>query len=139
MTQMTPPDKLKALSNEALSEQVEAGLTEGALAIAKAGMALKEIQRRKAYPTTFEAFVSDEFGMTRSRAYQLIYASEILADLVDVFDRKQLPKSDSAVLPMMKLSKDQRIEVWQRALQESKRSPGQGTVKRLVKEMYGPA
>ncbi len=139
MTQMISPKKLQALSDEALSEQVEAGLSAGALAIAKAGMALKEIQRRKAYPTTFEDFVSDEFGMTRSRAYQLIYASEILADLIDAFDRKQLPKSDSAVLPMMTLSKDQRIEVWRRALRESKRSPGQGKVKRLVKEMYGVA
>ncbi len=139
MTQMIHPEQLQALSDEALSERVEAGLNEGAFAIATVGIALKEIRRRKAYPTTFEDFVTNEFGMTRSRAYQLIYASEILADLIDTFDKKQLPKSDSAVLPMMKLNKEQRIEVWRRALKESKRSPGQGTVKRLVKELYGVA
>ena len=139
MTQSFSPDTLKALTSQALNQQVEMGLSEGALALMRAGMALKEIQRRRDYPTTFEAYVSDEFGMTRSRAYQLIYAADIIADLVDAFPVKNLPRSDSAVLPMMTLSKEQRIEVWRVALEGAKRSPGQGTVKRLVKELYGAA
>jgi hypothetical protein len=139
MSDLLSSDVLKSLTPQALNEQVEMGLKEGALALARAGMALKEIQRRREYPTTFEAHVFEKFGMSRSRAYQLIYASEIIADLADEFPLSRLPKSDSAVLPMLTLTKEQRIEVWRRALEESKRAPGQGTVKRLVHEINGVA
>jgi hypothetical protein len=135
MTDLLSLDELKSLNSQALNEQVEMGLKEGALALARAGMALKEIQRRREYPNTFEAHVMETFGISRSRAYQLIRASEILADLADVFPLSRLPKSDSAVLPMWTLTKGQRIQVWSKALDEAKRSPGQGTVKRLVKEL----
>jgi hypothetical protein len=120
-----------------LAALVEDGLSTGAQAIAQAGFALKEIQRRGDYATTFEAHIREKFDLTRGRAYQLIYASEVIADLASVFESRQLPRSESAVRPMISLSREQRIEVWRRALEGAKRSPGHGTVKAIVQELVG--
>ncbi|ABW31805.1 hypothetical protein AM1_B0079 (plasmid) [Acaryochloris marina MBIC11017] len=135
MNKDMPLDNLGQMSVNDLSECVEAGLNAGAYAIAQAGLALREIQRRGEYPTTFEAFVKDKFALTRARAYQLMYAADIIADLASVFESNKLPRSESAVRPMIGLTKQQRIEVWRRALKGKQRSPGYGTVKAIVEQM----
>jgi hypothetical protein len=63
--------------------------------------------------------------------------AEIIADLSEAFDLKQLPRSESAVRPLIRLSKEQRIEVWRRAIEGRKRSPGHGVVKEIVEQLYG--
>lgn len=128
-------DKYDAMSAEELTESVDAGLHAGAYALAQAGMALREIQRRGEYPTTFETFVKEKFGLTRSRAYQFMYAADIITDLASAFDANKLPRSESAVRPMIALTKEQRIEVWQRALGGTRKSPGYGAVKAIVDEV----
>ncbi len=130
-----PLDNLAKMSVQDLSKCIEAGLSANAHSITQTGLALMEIHRRGEYPTTFEAFVTDQFSLTRSRAYQLMHAADIIADLAGVFDPNQLPRSESAVRPMINLTKHQRIEVWRRALGDQCSFPGFGTVKAVVDQI----
>ena len=135
MNNDVPLDDLAKLSVKDLAKCVEAGLNANAHSITQTGLALKEIHRRGEYLTTFEAFVTDRFALTRSRAYQLMHAADIIADLAGVFAPNQLPRSESAVRPMISLTKQQRIEVWRRALEDPRSFPGFGTVKAIVEQM----
>ena len=120
---------------ETLCKQVESGLSMGAQAVLKAGGALKLIRDRRLYPGTFEQFLADEFDLSRHRGYQLIYASELIEELRESFPDHKLPQSESAARPMVKLSKAQRVEVWRRALEGSKRSPGKALVEKTIAEV----
>ena len=135
MNNDVPLDNLAKLSVNDLSEYVEAGLNTNAHSIIQVGLALKEIHQRREYPTSFEAFVTDKFTLTSSRAYQLMHAADVIADLASVFDANQLPRSESAVRPMISLTKQQRIEVWQRALEGQRSFPGLGAVNASIEQI----
>ncbi len=134
---MNKPNVSQEESLESLNAQVHEGLESGARAIIQVGLALEAIRQHKGYPGTFEDYVDREFDLNRIRAYQLIYAAEVMQDLVEAFPSKSLPRSESAMRPLVKLSKAQRIKVWERVLSErpNKRMPGYATVKAAVEAM----
>jgi hypothetical protein len=103
-----------------LEQEVSLGLQNGAEVVCRVGNALAQIRDRKLYREcgykSFENYINDKFSMTRARAYHLISAAEIIADLLPYFQGKALPKNESVVRPLMKFPKDQRVDIWKAVL-----------------------
>ena len=122
-----------------LEIDIESGLDSGAQALLQVGRSLREISNRRLYRDqgykTFEAYVADRWEMQRARAYHFIAAADVLEDLATKFDKKSLPRSESALRPMSRLTKMQRIAVWSAALEASKR-PGRGIVVQAMEQLH---
>jgi hypothetical protein len=72
--------------------KLESIVAEGISSFVAVGEALKEIRDGKLYREaykTFEKYVRDKWGFDKSRAYQLIDASEIKANLSTIVDKTQ--------------------------------------------------
>jgi hypothetical protein len=72
--------------------KLESIVAEGISSFVAVGEALKEIRDGKLYREaykTFEKYVRDKWGFDKSRAYQLIDASEIKASLSTIVDKTQ--------------------------------------------------
>jgi hypothetical protein len=99
-----------------LEKAVNLGLHQGAEVVCLVGDALAEIRDRKLYKElgykSFEKYINEKFSMTRGRAYHLMSAAEIIADLKPHFDDKALPKNESVVRPLVKFPKNKRVDIW---------------------------
>lgn len=99
-----------------LEQEIRWGLQSGSEIVYRVGTALAQIRDAKLYREcgyrSFEKYVQDQFSMSRARAYHLISAAEIIADLKPHFNDKALPKNESVVRPLMKFSKDKRVDIW---------------------------
>jgi len=87
-------DVLNVVERRSL-ENLEKVIERGVESFLATGSALKEIRTEKLYREgykTFEAYVKDRWGIDRSRAYQLIDASDLKADLSTIVDKN--PKAD---------------------------------------------
>lgn len=80
------------------------------------GEALAHIRDNRLYRgshKTFETYCQDRWGWSRQRASQLILASEIEKGLSTTVDK---PKNEAHSRPLSKLPKEDRSEVWERAV-----------------------
>lgn len=94
----------------------EAIIRNGLQTYIEVGNALLEIRDQRLYRTThqtFDAYCDERWKMSRARAYQLIGASEVAADLSTIVDIGETPESH--LRPLAKLPPEQRAQAFQRA------------------------
>jgi len=103
-------------------EIVTNGLNTACIAFYEIGAALTRIRDSRSYLhsrwRTFEEYCKKQFGIGRSRVYQLIDAAKVYADLAPtvVDENSQLslspPNSERQCRPLVQLTSDQRKAVW---------------------------
>ena len=100
--------------NSELAKQ-EARIERG---LVDAGNALLVIRDEKLYRVehrTFEDYVKSRWGLSRSRAYQLIEASEVVDKVVNkmskILDKSLLPANDSQLREIAKAPEEKQVEI----------------------------
>lgn len=98
-----------------LESQIKTGLD----SYGAAGLALREIQRKQLYrvtedgtPRTFEAYCKERWKFSRSYAYRLIAAANVLENLSP---RGDIPQTPMQTRPLAKLPPEMQGEVWDQA------------------------
>lgn len=105
-----------SVNEQSKLSQLENIIFENFGAFVKVGQALAEIRDRRLYREqfkTFELYAKRIFDVARSRAYQLIEASEVVGDLSTMVDKKYLPRNERQARELARLPKEQQPKVWQ--------------------------
>jgi hypothetical protein len=109
----------------------------------EAGLAFREIQEKRLYKLegfkTFENYLKEKWGKTRSHAYNLITAVEIISeDLSPIISEKvPLPTAATQVRPLIKLEPEQRQEVWRKACETAPNGKvTENHVKKVKNELF---
>lgn len=110
-------DNIKPLSAVEKSRRVEleAVITENFQAFCAVGQALAEIHNSQLYRTThgdFAEYCRDLWDVSRSRAYQLIDAAQVVENIKMIKGIEIMPVNESQVRPLTKLGMGQQIEAW---------------------------
>ena len=90
------------------------------------GRALSEIRDQKLYREqfkTFESYCKHHFGYSRSHAYRLIGAADVIEDLSPIGDKSKLPQAEAHVRPLIELTSEERKTVWERVIETSGDAP----------------
>ena len=123
-------------SREQLEQEIDSAIEDGAKTFVRLGNALAQIRDERHYKeagyTRFEDYTQERWEFTRIRAYQLIDAARVYGYLSETFDQKQLPKGESSIRKMGRLTQAQCIAIWQQALERSPR-PTRALITELVK------
>jgi hypothetical protein len=135
---MIPVDErdIKALSsNETeILEYCERVIAEGIQTFVEVGRALLVIRDQQLYRqtyATFEAYCRERWDLSRTYAYQLIGASEVVDHVAAVSD--VVPTNEAQARPLASLPPEQQVEVWQEAVETAPPSGITAThVKRTV-------
>lgn len=106
----------------------------------EAGKALQEIRDRKLYRSThktFEAYCKDRFGFNRISAHNKIAAAQVVENLFSNAEQKlQLPTSERQCLSLATLEPEKQIEVWSKAVEQSRgKIPSGKIVKGIVETL----
>lgn len=83
------------------------------------GRQLKEIAHKKIYKkkwSSFNAYCSNDVGITSSRAVQLIAASRVAITLIEAGHNK-LPQNPSQAFALSKLCGDDLVDAWEKLLE----------------------
>jgi hypothetical protein len=114
-------------------------IEEGVQTFVNVGRALLVIRNQRLYRqsyATFEAYCRERWDLSRTYAYQLIGASEVVDEVAAVSD--VVPANEAQVRPLVSLPPEQRVEVWQEAVDTA---PPSGItaahVKRVVTQVKG--
>lgn len=97
-------------------QQLESTIERGLQAFWEAGNALREIRDQKLYRQThsnFEAYCSERWNISKTRAYELISASKVVLQLSAEAD--VLPENEKQARPLSPLNPEQRSNAWQAA------------------------
>ena len=103
---------------------------------AEAGDALKTIRNQRLYRekfSSFRAYCRARWGFEASRARQLIAASDVYKDVVDVSEFK--PINEAQLRPLSGLATEPRRLAWKTA-SEREPQPTETTVKAVVHELF---
>ena len=106
---------MKDLSQRNLS-QLKETVTKNLSATIEAGLALKEIKDRELWKEeaeSFQAFCVDNWGVSRSRAYQLIECAEIVTELPPQLST--MVDTERGARELKKVPKEKRAEVVEQA------------------------
>ncbi len=104
------------------------------------GQKLKYYRERKLYrfeAKTFGQWCEQELGMKRYYAYRLISASEVYENVAhgqQKIPEKNLPTNERQVRPLTKLTPEEQVELWVKAVKESDKMPTGKQIEQLVKE-----
>ncbi len=100
--------------------RAERTIAKGLKSFLAVGMALKEIKVRRLYRehfATFEQYVVERWELSRPRAYELVAASEVVADLSAMADILLLPENERQARPLTWLRQPKhRKRAWQMAM-----------------------
>ena len=103
--------------------RAERTIARGLKSFLAVGMALKEIRDKRLYRQhfdTFEEYVAKRWELSRTRAYELCAASEVVADLSAIADIRFLPENEAQARPLSRLKlPDQRERAWNVALERA--------------------
>lgn len=112
-----------------------------------AGMALKILRDKKLYREThrtFEAYIKERFDFSKSGAYYLISAFEVVENLKrpQFVDKNEgasiLPTNESQCRPIAKLSPEQQRDIWNKAVKKANgKVPSARIIKEIVNELEG--
>jgi len=83
------------------------------------GCALAEISANKLYRLThdtFEDYCRERFEVARRTAYQYIEASSVMDNVRNCAQTKILPMNEAQVRPLTKLSPEDQIQAWEKAV-----------------------
>ncbi len=130
-------EKIKPLSTTEQSRraELEKVITENFQAFCAVGQALAEIHNSQLYRTTHEDFATycrDLWDVSRSRAYQLIDAAQVVENIKMIKGIEIMPVNESQVRPLTKLGMGQQVEAWKAAV-ESATGENEKITARLVK------
>ncbi|MFT5028530.1 MAG: hypothetical protein ACI9VS_000955 [Candidatus Binatia bacterium] len=87
--------------------------------------AMRSIVENKLYKSrhrSLEAYVKAQFGMSRSRANQLVDCDRVMENLSTKVDKNSLPKNERQIRPLVKLPLDEQLEYWLSGGDNSSRS-----------------
>ena len=138
------PVKDLSAQEEKRLEYLESIVVENLMTCFQVGRALIEIRERKLYrkkAKTFEKYYKELFDIAKSRANQLMRASEVIENFHSCGsfkDKDCLPKNEAQVRPLLKLSPDQQVSVWKAVIESS--PPGKtpsSHVDKVVKQYLG--
>jgi hypothetical protein len=136
---------LPPLSNEDKQRLQDFTITikEGMKSFCATGSALKKIKEEKLYREihkTFEKYVQSTFQMSPRRANQFISASEVIENLKQNGNNcPVLPINESQARVLASLPKEQQVEVWTKAVENSAGEvPTAKIVKETVNELCPP-
>jgi len=103
--------------------RAERTIARGLKSFLSVGLALKRIRDERLYRQrydTFEAYVSERWELSRTRAYELCAASQVVADLSAIADIRFLPENEAQARPLSRLKlPDQRERAWNVALERA--------------------
>lgn len=103
--------------------RAERTIARGLKSFLSLGLALKRIRDERLYRQrydTFEAYVSERWELSRTRAYELCAASQVVADLSAIADIRFLPENEAQARPLSRLKlPDQRERAWNVALERA--------------------
>ena len=108
----------------------------GSDALLSSGLALKTIQDNKLYlPISkgFVEYVEQNLGIAYIHAFRCIKAAELLLFLQEHFD--ELPQSESAARPLVKLSRANQLKAWGEVVRitaKDKWAPGKDRVQKTI-------
>ena len=112
-----------------------------------AGRSLKILRDKKLYREThrtFEAYAKERFDFSKSGAYYLISAFEVVENLKrpQIVDKNEgasiLPTNESQCRPIAKLSPDQQRDIWNKAVERANgKVPSAKIVRQVVNEIKG--
>jgi hypothetical protein len=111
-----PTDALSPAETDALA-RCERIIAEGIQTFVEVGRALLVIRDGQLYRqthATFEAYCRERWDLSRTYAYQLIGASEVVDEVAAVSD--VVPANEAQARPLASLPPEQRLEVWQAAV-----------------------
>jgi hypothetical protein len=115
----------------------EAVIEEGRAAFLKVGSALLVIRDERLYRkthTSFEAYLSERWGMGKANAYRLIDAFEIVQTL-EASGAETLPQNESQARPLAALPEEQRQGAWAAAVEAADGQPTAAEVQAAVSEL----
>jgi hypothetical protein len=104
-------------------------------------IAMKAILDKKLYQgqyKTFESYVDERWGFTRQRAYQLIAAAEVTANLSTAVDKSTCPQNEWQLREVAKAPVEKQAEVVKKATEkaaEENRKPTAADYKHAVSEL----
>jgi hypothetical protein len=124
-------------------ERHEAIIEKGLRTFVEVGDALLSIRDGRLYRErngTFEAYCQERWGISRPRAYQLMDAAKVTANLSTIVDN--LPANEAQVRPLARLEPEEQAGAWGRAVEIATETDGRKVVARhveqAVEEMRGP-
>jgi hypothetical protein len=131
-----PTDALSPAETDALA-RCERIIAEGIQTFVEVGRALLVIRDGQLYRqthATFEAYCRERWDLSRTYAYQLIGASEVVDEVAAVSD--VVPANEAQARPLASLPPEQRVEAWREAVDTAPERKitakhVQATVKRL--------
>lgn len=106
---------------ERLSE-LEEVITKNFQGFYEVGCALAEISASKLYRlthNTFEDYCRERFEVARRTAYQYIEAKDVMDNVRHGAQTKLLPVNERQVRPLVKLSPEDQIEAWDKAVKSA--------------------
>jgi hypothetical protein len=96
---------------------LERDIAEGMAHFMRVGLALAEINRSKLYRSThssFEAYLTERWGISRGHAYRLMGAADVVAELSPTGDT-EMPTTERQARELGKVEPEKREEVWKEA------------------------
>ena len=117
----TPP--VLTIREQSQLARAERTISRGLKSFLEVGLALKRIRDERLYRqhySTFEAYVAERWELSRTRAYELCAASEVVADLSANADVRLLPENEAQARPLARLkTTEQRREAWKMAVDQA--------------------
>ena len=98
-------------------EDYESIIERGLASFCEVGNALLTIRERGLYKEThraFESYCKERWGMTKSRANQLVGAARTIENLATIVAK---PATESVVRPLTSLPKEEQVGAWQEAVE----------------------
>jgi phage N-6-adenine-methyltransferase len=115
-------------------QQHEATIERGMRTYYEVGSALLQIREAKLYRAsynTFEEYVSQRWGMERSKAYRDISAAQVAQNLLPIGN---IPSSESQTRLIARLEPEEQREVWQHVLERTEGKPTATAVAEVLHE-----
>lgn len=119
-------------------ERLEEVIQEGLETFIEVGQALQRIKEERLYREdydTWEQYVKQRWGMSYTYAYRHIRAADVAASLANW--QGPVPKTEAQARPLARLDPDQRIQVWNTALEQSNGNPTAQDVQEATDRLTG--
>lgn len=130
MSALPVPEKSELARCEAI---IEAGQTTF-VAVGNALLTIREKRLYRETHATFDDYTRDRWGWSRTHAYRLIDAFEVVQDLSPIGDK---PTAEAQVRPLVQLPPAERPAAWKEAVEETNGQPTAKAVQKVVDRKLG--
>lgn len=139
---MSTPDWVLSSTEEQELTAKEAVIQRGIKAFWETGQALSIIKEKRLYRGEFESFLDycrDRWGLEPRRAQQLMESGQVIEDLNNANHGSYLPESERQARELSRVPREQRAEVWEKAVQAAPEGKVTAKEVRRVAEPYVPS